>query len=169
MAAPATQLATLVHLETGHVLAALTVLGAKPAVGDVVGDFLPVRVPGTSAIVNVPAALLTATSLAVTADVLERPQNYQLAPGNPLRNIDLPVILGRAAAGFTPGKLVVVVWQVGDESFTQRGTVDVHGQLPGKDLSLKASGQLAAVDGEKLSLFAPLPPAPPPPPTQVVG
>jgi hypothetical protein len=156
MAAPATQLATLIHLETGHVLAAVTAVGAKPSVGDLIGDFLPVRIPGTDSVVNVPAARLTAASVAVIADVLDRPQSYQLSAGNPLRHLNVPAITTVGLSKTDQGERAVAVWQVGDESFSASGTVDVNGRLPGEDLSKDAPCQLVAVDGQALRLVPPV-------------
>jgi hypothetical protein len=144
----ATRVATLLHLETGHVLAAVTSLDVKPTVADLTGTALRVRLPGTSGFVDVPVALLTATTVAVTDEVLDRPLSFQLSPGNPLRELGEPLVNDPGPA-FPIGKAAVVVWQVGNEALTATGTIGTGtgiDALPG-DRPSSANSLLVAVSG----------------------
>jgi hypothetical protein len=126
--------ATVLHLKTGHVLAAVSSAGLKPTLDDLtVAEHLRVRFPGTSGFVNVPNSLLTATWTAVTtADVLDRPQHYVLGADKSLLGPKDPAF----QKGFPPGdaaKEAIVVWQAGSQSHTitgPLGTVALPGSVP---------------------------------------
>jgi hypothetical protein len=126
MSAAAT-FATLIHLKTGHVLAAASVVGAEPKLEDLTaGDHLPVRFPGTSDIIDVPILALTATRVALSADtasVLDRPQYYVLG-GDLKLSAPEPPMVDSKPKNVTAGEKYVVVWRVGDESFVQDGELE---------------------------------------------
>jgi hypothetical protein len=123
MATPTPLLATVLHLETGHVLAAVSSSGGlEPTLEDLTaGDHLRVRLPGTPGFVNVPSSALTAIEVAVTEDVLDHPQQYVVGTGNP------PLTFGKAPVVNGPmepdakEKQAIVVWQAGSESIVASG------------------------------------------------
>jgi hypothetical protein len=132
MATPPPLFATVIHLPTGNVLAAVSSAGLEPTLEDLTAtEPLRVRFPGTPGFVNVPISLLTAARVAVTAaDVLDRPQHYVFGAGNPpvTRGAE-PVVDGGDPTG-AAGKQAIVVWQVGSESIVSRGPIGAHA-LPG--------------------------------------
>jgi hypothetical protein len=134
MATAPPRFATVLHLKTGHVLAAVSSAGLKPTLDDLTAaEHLRVRFPGASGFVNVPNSLLTATRTAVTtADVLDRPQHYVLGADKSLIGPKAPVFQG----AFPPSesaKEAIVVWQADNQSHTitgPLGTVTLPGSLP---------------------------------------
>lgn len=138
--------AALLHVETGHVLAAVVPvsLTAKPddLKDALTGGHLRVRVPGTDAYVDIPSENLTVTRIAVSGTVLEHAQGYAVvtggASGPALSFIGDPKIGG--ATG-DEGAKAVVAWQVGSEAQVTTGTLGVDGVLP----SHKPPGATASV------------------------
>jgi hypothetical protein len=159
MATPAPQFVTVIHLEkTGHVLAAVSSGGLVPKLEELVGpNGLRVRFPGGALFVNVPADVLKATRVAISADVLDRPQYYVVNDGvlsfgaGPKMTTTIT-----AGAESTP---VVIVWWVASpvpghaEHFT--GKLGAGGALPGKPPT--AQTQLLAYVGGPLYLSWPVP------------
>lgn len=152
------QTGTVVYLTaTGHVLAAVTSGAVQPTVEDLTGgDHVRVRVPNEDAYVNVPPALLTATSVDVTPDLLDRPQWYvfsggavPLSPGPaPQYDVSVPAIGGGAPAA---GKKLIVVWQTPDEAIPDDTTMDAAGKVPGTVTPpTGATAQLLAWEGGPL-------------------
>jgi hypothetical protein len=150
MFSPAAKFATVLHLTTGHVLAAISSVGPEPKLEDVTGTgHVRVRMPAREGFVNVPVALLTATRVAVNPDnaaVLDRPQHYDLLTGTPpplgLRGppkLDAPIKDVKYA-----GAKAIVVWQVGDVAVVE------------EDVKLSESGELdaKAPNGTTLALVA---------------
>jgi hypothetical protein len=152
---PATPLfATAVHLTaTGHVLAAVSSGKLEPTVDQLTGgDHFRVRFPGTSRYVDVPTTFLTATRVAVPADVLDRPQWYVLGDGAaPLKLVSKPSVGDVTIDDGIAGKKVVVVWQTADGSFPEDGVLDDEGKPPSATPD-GATEQLVAYEGGKLYL-----------------
>jgi len=126
MMSAAATFATVIHLDTGHVLAAVSSVGAEPKLEDLTAkDHLPVRFPGTSHIIDVPTSVLTATRVALSAgtdSVLDRPQHYVLAGDATLSAADPPEF--DSPVKTEAGKKYVIVWQMGDGSLFQEGELD---------------------------------------------
>jgi len=156
MATPAPLFATVIHLETGHVLAAVSSGGLKPKLEDLTAkEPLRVRFPGTTDFVDVPIAQLKATRVSVTDDVLDRPQHYMLGDGlgdgnPPLTLGKAPVVKGSIVPG-AEGKKAVVVWQDEPEPVAASGSLGAGGLLPGIPPP-GATHQLLAYEGGPLYL-----------------
>jgi hypothetical protein len=105
--APA-RFATIIHLKTGHVLAAVTVAGAEPGLDDLTaGRAVRVRQPGTDGYVDVPASILVASRIALrNEDVLDHPHAYVLGSSGQLEQAN------RTPRDRSEGRLAVVVWRV---------------------------------------------------------
>jgi len=129
MAPPAPLLATIMHLTTGNVLAAVSSAGLEPTREELTaGKHLRVRFPGTPGFVNVPTSELTAVRVAVAADVLDNPQYYVLGAGDPpVTPRGKPVIDGAVASG-SADKQAFVVWQTQTESIVSKGPLRVVAQ-----------------------------------------
>jgi hypothetical protein len=168
---PPVLLATVLHLATGHVLAAATAVGLQPKIEDLTTDgFLRVRVPATSSrlqpgFVDVPVARLKSTRARVTAEMLDRPQQYLVGTEGQLQFVGAPE-LDQLTPGEEPSKkkgfpklegaAAVVVWQGVDNdgnpvtnSFEGPGKAD--GKPPGT-MSLDTDFQLLAYTGSPLFL-----------------
>jgi hypothetical protein len=127
MAPTTTPTMTVLHLESGHVLAAVSSGSRAVTVDDLTGGtYLAVRLPGSGTDqVKVTANLLTATSVPLDDEVLSRPLDYQVADGvPPLAFAGAPIHLD----GTTTGKLaapdgaaVTSLWRVGDGLEVARG------------------------------------------------
>jgi hypothetical protein len=123
---------TVLHVETGHVLAAITAGSAAPAVEDLTGGaYLSVRVPGHDP-VRVPPGLLTAVRVPRQDGVLDDPRSYQVLDGQPAwlgppRPLSTSVSLG------AEGVSCLSLWQVGNQLVEIRTTLDAGGKpLVGK-------------------------------------
>jgi hypothetical protein len=144
--------ATVLHLSTGHVLAAITSVGLEPTLEQVTGeDSVRVRFPNDPGFVNVPMSALTATRLAVTADVLDRAQNYAVSSGTLVLG-DRPEV-GSPTSPIAADTDAVVVWQDGEESVVVTGKTDSSGGPPGEPPP-GATHQLLAAKGFRLNLQA---------------
>jgi hypothetical protein len=147
--------ATVVHLTpTGHVLAVVTSGSLQPTVEDLTAnDHLRVRVPGFSEYVNVPTALLTATRVTITSDVLQRPLWYVFGDGavpltlgmEPKYNTAIPSG-GTTAAG----KKYVLVWQTAGDPVAEDSVLDGSGNLPSTTAPPGATAKLVAWEGGPL-------------------
>jgi hypothetical protein len=142
-------IATLLHLETGHVLAAVTAVGLKPDLDALTGGHVRVRVPGTDEYVDVPSEHLTATRAPVTGAVLDRAQSYVLATNGTLSFEGEPKV-GAAVTG-TTGAQVVMAWQVGSDALVTKGALGTGNTLPGGDPA-GAKARVVAIAGEPLYL-----------------
>lgn len=140
---------------TGHVLAVVTAGTVEPTVEDLTGgDHLRVRVPNTDAYVNVPPGLLTAKSVDVTQDVLDRPQAWVFNGGTvplslglaPKYDVTVPGSGGAAAAN----KKLVVVWQTANDTIPEDRAMDASGNLPTLTLPAGTTAQLVAWEGGAL-------------------
>lgn len=146
---------TVVHLTTtGHVLGVVTSGSLEPKVEDLTGgDHLRVRVPNQADYVNVPTAVLAATRVALTRDVVDRPQWYVFGDGVvPLTlglepKYDVTIPSGGTAAS---GKKFVVVWQAADAATAEDGVLDASGNIPSATAPPGATAQLVAWEGGSL-------------------
>jgi hypothetical protein len=147
---------TVVYLTaTGHVLAVVTSGAVAPTVDDLTGgDFLRVRVPNDDAAVSVPPALLSAKSVDVSQDLLDRPQAYVFNGGTvplslglaPQYDTTLPAGGGAAVAN----KKLVVVWQTPTDAIPEDAAMDGSGNLPTLTAPAGATAQLVAWEGGAL-------------------
>jgi hypothetical protein len=126
-----TTFATVLHLSTGHVLAAVSSGSFEPKVEQLTADdHLVVRYFGPDARVEVPASLLTAVRVAADEDLLDRPHSYVATTGTP------PVVLGLApvevpATAMPPGPAAakcVIVWQMPDGTDVSNTPLNAAGQ-----------------------------------------
>jgi hypothetical protein len=126
-----TALATVLHLETGHVLSAVASGKVEPTVEQLTaGEHLVVRYLGPAARVEVPAALLSAARVAVIGDVLDRPFRYVLPdPTSPL-SLGLDLLSSVGTQTGVPGAKCVVVWQTPDGPDTSATLLDAAGNPP---------------------------------------
>jgi len=131
MAAPEPMM-TVLHLETGHVLAAISSGALAPTAEDLTGgEHLAVRVPKADEPVLVTPGLLAAARLAARHDVLADPRSYQIAQGAPAF-IGAPKMF--EASGANASDLGAVdtdslsLWQVGDHLVEIRSKLDANGQ-----------------------------------------
>lgn len=123
MTAPRTPVMTVLHLESGHVLAAVS-SGTRPVtVDELTGGQLPVRLPtAPGSRVFVTAALLTAKVVPFSEDVLNRPLDYRVGDG-PLGLTfgGPPIGLDSTHTIAAPdGTAVTVIWQAGDRIEVQQ-------------------------------------------------
>jgi hypothetical protein len=124
MSAPAPLFATVMHLETGHVLAAVSSGGLEPTLEELTaGDHLRVRFPGKPGFVNVPLAALTAARVGVSADVLDRSQYYVLGGGKPPLTFGGAPILNAGLEDRAKNKQAIVVWQAGSDVIVASGLI----------------------------------------------
>jgi hypothetical protein len=132
MAQTTTPNMTVLHLETGHVLAAAASGIREFTVEQLTGGtYLSVRLPidpvgAAPALVNVTPDLLTAKSYALDDDVLSRPWEYRVDESLPVLTFGgTPLDLDAAAPGgpagtkvtfaATDGTAALTLWQVGDD------------------------------------------------------
>jgi hypothetical protein len=149
-----TSFATIVHLQTGHVLAAVTSGSLEPTLADLTADeHLRVTLPGTAEFVDVPIALLAATRLAVGPDVLDRAQNYVVDVKSPTPITPSADPLLNAAEPLAPEETeAIVVWQDDDGPVAASGPLGIGNALyatapPG------AKTRLLAITGRPLHLM----------------
>lgn len=132
MAAPAPLFATVLYLETGHVLTALTTGGPERTLEELTGDDgVRVRIPDETGFVKVPISALTAKRVAVTADVLDRALHYVVGTGNPPLRLGLKPEYGTPTSAGTAGTKAVAVWQDGEDSVVASGVLGSGGAPPG--------------------------------------
>jgi hypothetical protein len=133
MATPTPLLATVLHLETGHVLAAVSSSGGlEPTLEELTaGDHLRVRFAGTPGFVNVPSSALTAIKVTVTEDVLDHPQHYVVGTGNPPLTFGPEPVLNGDVSSAAVGKQAIVVWQAGSDSIVASGPIGPGPEPPG--------------------------------------
>jgi hypothetical protein len=132
MAAPAQLFATVLYLETGHVLTALSTGGPERTIEELTGeDAVRVRMPDSTGFVKVPMSALTAKRVAVTADVLDRALNYVVGTGNPPLRLGVKPEYGTPTSSGTAGTKAVVVWQDGEDSVVVSGVLGSSGAPPG--------------------------------------
>lgn len=141
----------ILHLETGHVVAAVD-LGARLAtVAQATGgSYVAVRLPSGDA-VRVVADLLTALPVERDEDLLDRPLHYRVTQdtppvswtGAPTTVVDLPS---------KPGRDALSIWDGGTEPEIARQTLDNDGKLPTHPTGPPpgATRRLVAVAGEPL-------------------
>lgn len=154
MASTATPTMTVLHLETGHVLAAVSSGSVGLTVDDLTGGtYLAVRMPGTGDRVNVTTELLTAATYALDDDVLNRPLEFQVDPDLPTLVFAGPPIDLTAAA---PGKIsapngtpALLLWQVGNQLEVGRSVL--KSGKPDAVEPLLTEAQIVACKGEPLA------------------
>jgi hypothetical protein len=131
MPAPAPLFATVMHLPTGHVLAAVSSGDLEPTLEELTaGDHLRVRFPGKPGFINVPLAALTAARVGVTADVLDRPQFYVLGTGKPSLTFGAAPLFNTKLEDQAKNKQAIVVWQAGSDAIVASGLIGPGRELP---------------------------------------
>jgi hypothetical protein len=152
MATPTPLIATVIHIATGHVLAAASSVGLEPTLEDLTAaDHVRVRFPGKPDFVNVPISALTAARLAVTRDVLDRSQYYVVGTGNPPLTLGRAPIVNGQIADDAKDKQAIVVWQAGGDSIVASGPIGDKSTPPGT-VPPGATHQLLAYAGGPLHL-----------------
>ena len=132
MAAPVQMFATVLYLETGHVLTAVSVGGAERTIEELTGeDGVRVRIPDSTGFVKVPTSALTAKRVAVTADVFDRAMNWMVGTGSQPLRLGSDPVFGTPTSPGSPGKKAVVVWQDGEDSVVLSGVLGSGGSAPG--------------------------------------
>jgi hypothetical protein len=154
MAAATPQTMTVLHLETGHVLASVSAGTRQPTVEELTGgSHLAVRLPNSQEQVLVTSDLLTAATVALDDDVLGRPLDYRVVDAVP------PLAFGGPPTNLTPttvkinapeGTPCLSLWQVGDQLETSRDKLDAN-QRPGGVTPSGATHRLVAVEGVPLA------------------
>jgi hypothetical protein len=152
MPAPKPQFATVVHLATGHVLAAVSSGDLEPTLEELTaGDHLPVRFPGTPGFVNVPLSALTAARVAVTADALDRPQYHVVGSGSPPLTFGGAPVVNAELEDKAKNKQAIVVWQAGSDVIVASGSIG-PGLEPIAARPPEATHELVAYAGGPLHL-----------------
>jgi hypothetical protein len=153
MAPTTTPIMTVLHLESGHILAAVSSGSRAVTVDDLTGGtYLAVRFPGSGTDqVNVTANLLTATSVPLDDDVLSRPLEYRVADGvPPLTFGGTPIHLDGTGKLAAPDDTAVTsLWQVGDGIEVARG--QLKGGVPEPGHPPGATKRLVACKDEPLA------------------
>ncbi len=162
MAQTTTPTMTVLHLETGHVLAAASGGAHALTVDDLTGgSFLAVRLPDSAQRVAVPANLLKAAVYELDDDVLSRPLQFRVDDKLPTLVFGgVPVDLGASGAEVEApdGTAVLSLWQVGDDFEVGRSVLK-SGKPDVKDPPGLGDGvvvpQLVACAGEPLAFLHP--------------
>jgi hypothetical protein len=132
MAAPGPMFTTIIHLATGHVLAAVSSGGLEPTLEELTAaDHVRVRFPGGPGFVNVPSSALTAIRVGASADVLDRSQHYIVGTGNPPLTLGEAPVFNVTVLSDVKDKHAVVVWQAGGDSIVASGPLGANGEPPG--------------------------------------
>jgi hypothetical protein len=125
--ADTTPMMTLLHVETGHVLAAITAGAQAPTVDDLTGGaYLAVRVPDRDP-VRVTPGLLTAARVPMQDGVIENPRAYQVVDGEPAF-LGPPQVLAALTSLGAVGVACLSLWQVGAQLVEIRSTLNAAGQ-----------------------------------------
>jgi hypothetical protein len=149
----ATQFATVIHLSTGHVLAAVAPVGVEPSLDTLTAGHLRVRVPGTDLHIKVPSTNLKATRVAMTMGNLLDQSLYfavKLSQTDPPTLTFLGEPTGTRPTG-VDGKDVVMAWQDGDKVPVTEGKVGPSDAYP-KAAPAGATVELVAVADKPLCL-----------------
>jgi hypothetical protein len=151
MASTATPTMTVLHLETGHVLAAASSGSRALTVEDLTGGkYLAVRMPKTGDQVNVTADLLTAATYALDDDVLGRPLQYRVDVTLPTLVFGgTPIDLTVGVIGAPDGTAALSLWQVGDHLEVGRGVL-VSG-TPDLEEPILTEASIVLCEGEPLA------------------
>jgi hypothetical protein len=143
---------TVLHLETGHVVAAATCGPRDLTVDDLTGgDYVAVRLPDSVKRVNVAANLLTAAAYERDDDVLSNPLAYRV-------DANLPVLVfGGTPTNLTGGHITapagtatLSLWQVGNQLEVGRSVLDNSGQPEGTSPT-GTTAQIVVCAGEPLA------------------
>lgn len=130
MATTPAPLMSVLHLSTGHVLAAFSAGLAQPDVQEVTGGaFLAVRFPATNDLLTVTTDLLTIVSVPLDVDVLDRPQHFRVVDGAPPLSYLGPPAALPASLGAPPATPCLSLWQVGDSLEVVTEVLDASGDL----------------------------------------
>jgi hypothetical protein len=144
---------TVLHLETGQVLAVAAVGIRELTVDELTGGrHLAVRLPGSDQVVEVGPELLTATSAARDDDVLDRPLDFRVGAGTPpITYGGTPIDLGTGTGTINvpDGTAVISLWQAGDELEVARG--QIVSQVPDGSAPPGATHRLVAVQDQPLA------------------
>jgi hypothetical protein len=157
-----TPMMTVLHLESGHILAVVSSGSQTVTVADLTGGtYLAVRLPGTPLQVNVTAELLTATLLQLDDDVLDRPLEHLVSTGIPkLISVGEPIDLSQTPAAGTKlinapeNTAVVSLWQAGDELEVSHDILNKDG-VPVGNVPLGATHRLLACPDQPLAYEVP--------------
>jgi hypothetical protein len=125
----------VLHLDTGHILAAASVDGAPATVDALTGASHLVVRASTADPVSVPAAQLSATKTDADLDVLVAPMSYRVVDAVPRVSFvgppaSVPETNNVPIATGTPLQELLAVWQVGRSVEVVRSKLDVNGKLP---------------------------------------
>jgi hypothetical protein len=120
----------VLHLSTGHVLAAATATEMVPTAAALTGGkHVAVRVLPSNVSVNVTTELLTELQATLDNDVLSRPTSFQVVKAvPPLSQVGAPAVLPPNPVG-DPGAEVVSLWQIGHQLEVVREKLDKDGKL----------------------------------------
>ncbi|MGO4362954.1 hypothetical protein [Terrabacter sp. RAF57] len=142
----------VLHLSTGHVLAAATASETMPTAAALTGgSFVAVRVDPGDLFVHVTTELLTELPVTVDNDVLSAPTSFRVVKAvPPLANVGPPTELPDPATQVgDPGVEVLSLWQIGHQLEVVRDKLDGNGKLT----SLTPQGgtlRLIAIPGKPL-------------------
>ena len=119
----------VLHLDTGHVLAAATATELVPTAAALTGgEHVAVRVPG-GYFVNVTTELLTELQATVDNDVLSRPTSFQVVKAvPPVSQVGPPTALPANPVG-DAGAGALCLWQIGHQLEVVRDKLDGDGNL----------------------------------------
>jgi len=136
----------VLHLSTGHVVAAMTIGRRVPTVADVTGgEHIVVRIPG-GRVVRVPAELLTGLAAPVREDVLARPTDFLVTNATPNWRGKLTAWVNLPSK---PGSEALSIWDGGAEPVFAWQSLDNTGKLP-PGHPAGTTHRLVAVAGERL-------------------
>jgi hypothetical protein len=120
----------VLHLDTGHVLAAAVVEGATATPAALTGgSHLVVRVPLAKA-TTVPTELLTLLTTDVDRDVLVAPTRYRVVDAVPrVTYVGEPAAAPTTTVVGSPGQEFLAVWQVGSAHEVVRSQLTPDGKF----------------------------------------
>jgi hypothetical protein len=137
----------VLHLDTGHVVAAAAADGAPATVESLTGGSHVAVLIAPGKVVEVPSVMLTATTLDRDHDVLAAPTSYLVVAAPPrLSFVGAPVSMPGPPVVGTPGKEAVVIWQVGSRAEVTRVAPAADGSVSVTTPAMASHG-LVAVPG----------------------
>lgn len=158
MVQTATRTMTVLHLETGHLLAAASSGSRALTVDDLTGGtYLAVRLPGSTDQVNVSANLLTAAVYELDDEVLSHPLEHRVDPSLPTLTfggvpIDLNATGGAGKITAPDGTAVLSLWQVAGQLEVGRSVL--LGGKPDAPDPAGTTAQIVVCAGEPLAYKA---------------
>lgn len=146
MTGPPPTMAVL-HLDTGHVVAAAAADGAPETVESLTGGTHVAVLIAPGKVVEVPGSMLTATSIERDHDVLAAPTSYLVVAAPPrLSFVGGPTTMPGPPVVGTPGREAVVIWQVGPRAEVTRVPPAADGSVSVTKPTMASHG-LVAVPG----------------------